>query len=398
MSPRLPRPRCLTRTRRGPVRSTLGLACLALLLAGCASGPSPGELQARAALAAYPLQATSLQPLPYVAPPARPLPPAEEPAVTRPWLEEELRNFDDRYAGAAADIRAVFEQAVASLKSTVSPADLKPLTVATGRLESDLASLAARTEPLGTSLQARLKALEQALAETTKPPAVGASVASDPDTQAFLDALKALQGSPRQTLPLRAWLEDHPTHPRAPEALFQLGIGFLDGGYPTAAHYYFSRLTERYRTSPQAAEAKALDPLPKPALPHRKPRRKPAGTSATAPAGTSECDPKLCAAGTTHAAPSDSTPPPAAAPASPAPQTPAGEVKPAGSAPSRSQGPAPAKPTSSTSALPPAASTGHGSQTGLLPHPSTTPPVTAAASTPIPSLADPPAKQLKDSP
>ena len=304
MSPRFPQPIRLSQIREGAARPVLGLACLALLLTGCASGPSPSELQARAALAACPLQATSLQPLPSVAPPAPPPLPAEEPAVTRPWMEEQLRKFDDRYAGAAADIRAVFEQAVASLKSTVSPADLTPLTAATGKVDSDLTSLAARTESLVSGLQARLKALEQALAEATKPPTVGSSVASDPDTQTFLDALKALQGSPRQTLPLRAWLEDHPTHSKAPEALLQLAMGFLDGGYPTAAHFYFSRLTERYPTSPQAAEAKALGALPKPPPPHRKPPRKPVAPSATAPGGKPEGDPTpLGAAGATHTAP-----------------------------------------------------------------------------------------------
>ena len=396
MSPRFPQPIRLSQIREGAARPVLGLACLALLLTGCASGPSPSELQARAALAACPLQATSLQPLPSVASPAPPPLPAEEPAVTRPWMEEQLRKFDDRYAGAAADIRVVFEQAVASLKSTVSPADLTPLTAATGKVDSDLTSLAARTESLVSGLQARLKALEQALAEATKPPTVGSSVASDPDTQTFLDALKALQGSPRQTLPLRAWLEDHPKHSKAPEALLQLAMGFLDGGYPTAAHFYFSRLTERYPTSPQAAEAKALGALPKPPPPHRKPPRKPVAPSATAPGGKPEGDPKpLGAAGATHTTPSV----PAAAPASPAaPQAPATKEKAPGSVPASSQGPAPAKTTSSTPALPAGAPTDHVSPSGLLPHPNTTPPVSAATAPPIPPLADPAAKQLKESP
>jgi hypothetical protein len=263
-------------------------------------------------------------------------------------------------------------------------------------VDSDLTSLAARTESLVSGLQARLKALEQALAEATKPPTVGSSVASDPDTQTFLDALKALQGSPRQTLPLRAWLEDHPKHSKAPEALLQLAMGFLDGGYPTAAHFYFSRLTERYPTSPQAAEAKALGALPKPPPPHRKPPRKPVAPSATAPGGKPEGDPKpLGAAGATHTTPSV----PAAAPASPAaPQAPATKEKAPGSVPASSQGPAPAKTTSSTPALPAGAPTDHVSPSGLLPHPNTTPPVPAATAPPIPPLADPAAKQLKESP
>ena len=88
-----------------------------------------------------------------------------------------------------------------------------------------------------------------------------------------------------------------------------------------------------------------------------------------------------------------------AAPASPAaPQAPATKEKAPGSVPASSQGPAPAKTTSSTPALPAGAPTDHVSPSGLLPHPNTTPPVSAATAPPIPPLADPAAKQLKESP
>ncbi len=158
MSPRSQCPSHHPQPGKGPTRFLLGLACLALLFSGCASGPSPSEIQAAQARAAYPLQATSLQPLLY-SPPPPPAPSPQDSVVTRPWMEEQLQKFDDRYAGATADIRAALEHAVASLKSSLGPADLKPIAAGIGKLDSDLAALAAHTDSLVNELHARVKAL-----------------------------------------------------------------------------------------------------------------------------------------------------------------------------------------------------------------------------------------------
>ncbi len=383
MSPRSQCPSPHPQPGKGLTRLSLSLACLGLFFSGCASGPSPSEIQAAQARAAYPHQATSLQPLSY-SPPPPPTPPPQDRVVTRPWMEQQLQKFDDRYAGAAADIRAVLEHAVDSLKSPLGPADLKPITAGIGKLDSDVAALAAHTDSLVSELQARVKALEQALAEAQKVRPTAPSI--DPDTQAFLEALKALQGSPRQTLPLRAWLEEHPKHAKVPEALFQLGMAFLDGGYPTAAHYYFSRLVELYPESPQAAEAKALGAVPKPTPKHRK-------VSPKATPAKPTCDPKAACPSESKSAPaspSEPTPAAPAAPAAPSSPTTKGHV----SAPPTL--PAKAHPLASTSVpAAPGPATAALAPTGLLPHPDVPAPVSTAAS-PSPSpLAEPPAKHLK---
>jgi hypothetical protein len=226
-------------------------------------------------------------------------------------MEEQLRKFDDRYAGAAADIRAVLEQTLASMKAVPTTADLKPITAGVGKVNADLTTLATRIDSLASGLQARLKDLERSLADAlaarqAAPPAPGA-MASD----GFIDALMAIQATPRQTLPLRAWLESHPNHPKAPEALFQLGMAFLDSGYPSAARHYFTRLIDGHATSLQAAEAKVL--LDSTAKLATKPTRRPA-PKAAARARETGCDPKCQAA-----VPAPLRETPAAPPAKPAP-------------------------------------------------------------------------------
>jgi hypothetical protein len=74
-------------------------------------------------------------------------------------MEEQLREFDDRYAGAAADIGAILEQTLASTKAVASTADLKPITAGIGKVNADLITLATRIDSLITGLQARLKDL-----------------------------------------------------------------------------------------------------------------------------------------------------------------------------------------------------------------------------------------------
>jgi hypothetical protein len=239
-------------------------------------------------------------------------------------VEEQLRKFDDRYAGAAADIRAVLEQTLASMKAVTTAADLKPITAGVGKVNADLATLTTRIDSLATGLQARLKDLERHLADAlaarqAAPPAPGAT-ASD----SISDALMAIQATPRQTLPLRVWLESHPNHPKAPEALFQLGIASLDSGYPSAARHYFTRLIDGYGSSLQAAEAKVLlDSLAKPTA---KPTAKP-GPKAPARARKTGCDPKC-----QPAVPAPTQEIPAAPPAKPASAASPGSAPRAGSA------------------------------------------------------------------
>jgi hypothetical protein len=218
-------------------------------------------------------------------------------------MEEQLRKFDDRYAGAAADIRAVLEQTLASMKAVATTGDLKPIMAGVGKVNADLTTLATRIDSLATGLQARLKDLERSLADAlaarqAAPPAPAAMAADS-----LSDALMAIQATPRQTLPLRAWLESHPSHPQAPEALFQLGLAFLDSGYPSAARHYFTRLVDGYGSSLQAAEAKAL--LDSTAKLAAKPPRRPApkaAVRASKPACSPRCQP-------TVAAPAQETPP-----------------------------------------------------------------------------------------
>jgi hypothetical protein len=218
-------------------------------------------------------------------------------------MEEQLRKFDDRYASAAADIRAVLEQTLASMKALATAADVKPITAGVGKVNADLATFTTRIDGLVTTLQARLKDLERNLADAfavrqAAPPAPAAT-ASD----GLSDAFMAIQATPRQTLPLRAWLESHPNDPRTPEALFQLGMAFLDSGYPSAARYYFTRLIDGHGTSLQAAEAQAL--LDSTAKLAAKPTRRPApkaAVRASKPACSPRCQPAV-------AAPAHETPP-----------------------------------------------------------------------------------------
>ena len=288
-----------------PLRGALViLLALSTLGAGCATtGPTPEHLKAQAA---YPLQATSLQPAPYAPLPVPP-PCADGPGVTKPWMEEQLRKFDDRYAQSAADIKAVFEQSVATMNSVVTPTDLKPLTAGIGKVGADLTALSGRFESLASSLQSRIKDLERMLAElkVATPPASAlvppSAPGPDAESREFNEALKALQAAPRQTLPLRAWLDAHPQHPKAPEALFQLGLAFLDAGYPSAGKLYLKRLVGEYAASLQAAEAKALlgpKPAAKPAK-HAAPN--PAASPARLKPDTPDCDPKVLCAPTTGA-------------------------------------------------------------------------------------------------
>jgi hypothetical protein len=322
----------LARAGKPSIRQALVLLlALSTLGAGCATkGPTPEEIRAHAA---FPLQATSLQPAPYV-PALAPVPSADGSVVTKPWMEEQLRTFDDRYAQAAADIKVVFEQSVATMKAAVTPADLKPLTVGVGKVGADLTALSGRFESMVSSLQTRMKELERTLSETktSAGPAVLAGQTTsvpgpDAESREFTEALKALQATPRQTLPLRAWYEAHAKDPKAPEALFQLGLVFLDSGYPTAGKLYLTRLLDEYGASVQAGEAKALlapKPAPKPKRPAA-PKPDASASSAARKAENPDCDPKvLCAHG--QAVPTPATAPPAkdakekAEPAGPAPK------------------------------------------------------------------------------
>lgn len=314
------------------------LLTLPTLGAGCATkGPTPEAIRSQAAL---PLQATSLQPAPYVSEPY-PLPPPDNAEVTKPWMEEHLRRFDHRYAQAAADINAVFEQSVATMKSAVTPADLKPLTAGIAKVGTDLTALSGRVESIVGSLQSRIRELERTLneAKATATPAAAAgpptiAPGSDGDSREFTEALKALQATPRQTLPLRAWVEAHPADPRAPEALFQLGLAFLDSGYPTAGKLYLRRLVAEHGASGQAREAKALlgsTPTPKKKSPVL-PRPEAPSNRAMPHVQKPDCGPAaVCAPGPAARVPTAGKPDaPAAAPPTapmPAPTPPAKEAK-----------------------------------------------------------------------
>jgi len=250
-------------TRRRRYRARYAIAALAAFTFATACATKPAGPPS-SGWVSFPLQATSEQPAPrvLVPPPISAAQPSPQ-CVTGPWMEEQLRKFDDRYAGAAADIRMVLEQALASMRAVATAADLKPITAGVGKVNADLTTIAARIDSLATGLQAPLKDLERKLAELAArqaaPPAPAAT-ASD----SLSDALMAIQATPRQTLQLRAWLESHPNHPKTPEALFQLGMAFLDSGYPSAARHYLTRLIDGYGSSLQAAEAKAhLDSLAK---------------------------------------------------------------------------------------------------------------------------------------
>ena len=286
-------------------RALVMLLTVSALGTGCATrGLTPDQQKAQIA---FPLQATSQQTAPYTPAPVSP-PSADGPLVSKPWMEEQLRKFDDRYAQSATEIKGVFEQSVATMKSAVTPADLKPLTAGIGKVGGDLTALSGRFESMMSALQSRIKDLERLLndAKASSEAKTAAATANslpdaptpDADSRAFNDALKGLQGTPRQTLPLRAWFETHPQHPKAPEALFQLGLAFLDAGYPSAAKLYLKRLVDEYATSPQAAEATALvglKPTPKHAPKPAKPATaKPASPAAVGPkANTPDCGPKV---------------------------------------------------------------------------------------------------------
>jgi hypothetical protein len=197
-----------------------------------------------------------------------------------------LRKFDDRYAGAAADIRAALDQTRASLKAVATSTDLKPITASLANMNAELATLTTRVDGLASSLQARDGNLERTIADALAVRPGAATPA--PAVDRLGDAFTAILATPPQTLPLRAWLETHPDDPQAAEALFQLGLALLDSGYPSAGRHYFRRLIDGYGTSLQAAEAKALldssgKPTPRPTRKRRS--EAPARVSQTA------CDP-----------------------------------------------------------------------------------------------------------
>lgn len=340
----------------------LALAVLGTLTApGCVSDKPEGpDMETLQAINSYPLLATSQQagvapPPPAVAQtPARPVPagpalpalappapvtpapaspaavgpalvgpppalvsPSPAPAVTQAWMEEQLQKFDDRYAQAAAEIKAVFEQSTGLLNHTVTLADLQPIPAGIHKLSNDLAAFAGRTEGTLSTIQARLDRLEHAQATASAPPASGAAPgtpetpvsATNPDLAGFLEALKALQATPRQTLPIRSWLEAHPDNGEAPEALLQLGMSLFDR-YPAASQFYFRRLIVKYPHSSQAAEARAL------VTDHRVPQRsaapaaeRAAPASAPAPAATPEAKTSAKPEASPLAPPATRTPP-----------------------------------------------------------------------------------------
>lgn len=371
-------PLCLPRPPRPSPAGRRILALMAAaagaLIAGCASTPTPAELQARAVL---PLQATSLQPVPLVMAAPTSVPPLPAPLVTEPWMAEQLRKLDDRYAQAAADTRAVVQQSVTAMNGLVTPSHLAPLRSTLTKLESQISSASARTDALLTDLQDRVKALEHAVSEAqaSRPrevsgaPSEGTLPAPDGETQGYLAALKALQATPWQTLPLRAWLEVHPTHPKAPEALLELGMAFLDSGSPTAAKYYFKQLIDNYSASLQATEAKALAGFAARIAPKRAPKRtaKLAPKPTAAPASTKPpCDPKApCSPSPGSAEPA---PGPGLLKEAPAAGGPA--VKPAPAAPGPTK--APATSSAAPTAIAPTAAQSPGldqAAPGLLPRP-----------------------------
>jgi len=291
-----------------PVRAVarhLSLAVAALAVLGCAHQDAP-DARTLQSLNNFPLLATSQQAGVFVPQPVAPAP-APAVGVTQAWMEEQLRKFDDRYAQAAGEIKSVFEQSTALMKNAVTQADLKPITASIGKLSGDLTALSGRMEGMLGSVQTRLDRLEkgqQAAAAPAPAPAAGPAIAgtpaapTDPDLVSFLESLKALQATPRQSLPLRSWLEVHPEHAKAPEALFQLGMSLFDR-YPTASQFYFKRLIAKYPQSPQAAEAKAL-------IGTRKSVKKPVQA-----AKASDCDPKTaCGPDAAPAKPAESTAPP----------------------------------------------------------------------------------------
>lgn len=323
----VPRPR--ERHRTTHVRVVLLLASAALLgLTGCATPHPEARPDLTSAAVHQALQATSQHPLRATSQQAFPVPPPKppDPLVTQPWMDERLRALDDHYAAAAAQTREVFDTLLASTKTGATSAELASVRTSVGQI----AAAAARIESgLGT-LTTRVRELERSMADLTLarsaspgPPATPtpgpAVTGEDPATAAFGEALTALQGIPHVTQPMRAWIERHPTHPKAPEALLQLGVTFLENGYRTAARHYFQRLTDEYAASRQAAEAQAIfRALTPPNPPGKKPA--PATKSDVPETPTSSSAPVPPApAPPTAPAPAKAAP----APASPASRAPA---------------------------------------------------------------------------
>ncbi|MBI3779553.1 MAG: conjugal transfer protein TraF [candidate division NC10 bacterium] len=202
-------------------------------------------------------------------------------------VEARLRQLDDHYARNASETRELVQQALTTVKASPTTMDFVALKAALTRLEGQVTRLttaSARTENTLTGVTTRIQQVERAASEkeaervaipTTplldqpSPPSPSKSSAVaptrpsvDPDEESFNRALEALSGPTHATEPMRAFLELHPTHVRAPEALFQLGMFFLNQNYPVAANFYFRRLIAEYPLTLQAKEAKEVKELP----------------------------------------------------------------------------------------------------------------------------------------
>jgi len=119
-----------------------------------------------------------------------------------------------------------------------------------------------RLSQLRTQLEARSEEIENAApadgsgvapGDTARPTPSGSSASADQMYEASLAQLRrGSTGTAR--LGLREMLRNHPTSPRAPDALYFIGQSFAAEN-PDSASAYYSQVVERYSTSTRAPSA-----------------------------------------------------------------------------------------------------------------------------------------------
>lgn len=218
---------------------------------------------------------------------------ARTPAPAPPVADAHIRQIDDHYAKTAAETRQRIQEALNAIKQAPTAAEVAALKATITRLEAQVTRLTAgttRTEGALTGLTTRIETVERAQAErtpkepaATSPPPSGAlqkterpEMRVDPADGGFDEALAALNGPTKATEPIRRWVELHPTHPKAAEGYFQLGLYFLNRNYPVAATYYFKRIQADWPLSLQAKETQAIlanVPAPRAPAPQTLPKK-----------------------------------------------------------------------------------------------------------------------------
>ncbi len=253
--------------RHVPKTSSCALLCLlaGLSIAGCASTNTlsaqtlPNDVPAD-------LRSPSGVSAPETARTPAPAPPAED---------ARIRQIDDHYATATAEIRQRIQDALAAVKQAPTASEVAALKATISRLEAQVTRLTAattRTEGVLAGLTARIEVAERAQTERAAKEAAAASPSSpgaiqktdksekpvDPADTSFNEALAGLHGPVETTEPIRRWLELHPTHPEAAEGYLQLGVSLVDRRQPVMAAYYLKHLIAAYPMNLQAQEAKSI--------------------------------------------------------------------------------------------------------------------------------------------